>query len=84
TTTTSTEPTTGGDNVYGDADLDGEVKMADVIKVMCYSSNAAMFPLEGQGYDNCDVYQRGDGVTLSDALSIQKKVAQVIDVLPES
>ncbi len=70
--------------VYGDADLDGEVKMADVIRVMCYSSNEEMFPLEDEALNNCDVYQRGDGVTLSDALSIQKKVAQVIEELPES
>ncbi|MBR6791609.1 MAG: endo-1,4-beta-xylanase [Ruminococcus sp.] len=70
--------------VYGDADLDGEVKMADVIKIMCYSSNKELFPLSAQALDNCDVYQRGDGVTLSDALSVQKKVAQVIDTLPES
>lgn len=79
-----TTDTTGGDIVYGDATLDGEVKMDDVIKVMCYSSNAALYPLEDQAKNNCDVYQRGDGVTLSDALSIQKKVAQVIEVLPES
>ncbi len=74
----------GSGIVYGDADLDGEVKMADVIKIMCYSSNKELYPLGQQALDNCDVYQRGDGVTLSDALSVQKKVAQVIDTLPES
>ncbi|MBQ9957330.1 MAG: cellulase family glycosylhydrolase, partial [Ruminococcus sp.] len=84
TTTTTTQPTTEGDIVYGDADLDGEVKMADVIKVMCYGCNAELFPLEAQALNNCDVYQRGDGVDVSDALSIQKKVAQAIDSLPES
>ncbi len=83
TTTTVTEPSEGG-IVYGDADLDGDVKMADVIKVMCYASNAELYPLDEEAKNNCDVYQRGDGVTLSDALSIQKKVAQVIEVLPES
>ena len=58
--------------------------MADVIKVMCYASNKESYPLDAQALLNCDVYQRGDGVTLSDALSIQKSVAQVIDKLPES
>lgn len=75
----------GDDNIlYGDADLDGDVKMSDVIKVMCYSCNEEKFPLDGVGYNNADVYQRGDGVDVSDALSIQKKVAQIIDTLPES
>ena len=58
--------------------------MADVIKVMCYASNKTMYPLDAQALNNCDVYQRGDGVDISDALSIQKKVAQIIEVLPES
>lgn len=88
-TTESTEATvttlpTSGDIVYGDADFDGEVKMNDVIKIMSHASNKEAYPLEEQAKNNCDVYQRGDGITLSDALSIQKKVAQMIDTLPES
>jgi len=70
--------------IYGDADLDGEVKMSDVIKVMCYASNKQAYPLDEEALNNCDVYQRGDGVDTSDALSIQKKVAQLIETLPES
>ncbi len=87
TTTTATEPDTTpsiGEVVYGDADLDGDVKMADVVRVMCYASNKEAFPLSEQALANCDVYQRGDGVDVSDALSIQKKIAQVIGSLPES
>ena len=85
----TTQPTTAtttdnGDILWGDADLDGDVKMSDVIRVMCYASNKEAYPIEPQGLKNSDVYQNGDGVTLSDALSIQKKVAQVIDELPES
>ena len=76
----STETTT----VYGDATLDGLVKMDDVVKVMSHASNPGLYPLEDQAKDNADVYQRGDGVDVSDALSIQKKVAQVITTLPES
>jgi len=70
--------------VYGDADLDGFVKMADVIKVMCHASNKEKNPLGEQALFNCDVYQRGDGVDTSDALSIQKKITQIIGALPES
>ncbi|MBE6857120.1 MAG: glycoside hydrolase [Ruminococcus sp.] len=87
TTEPTTEPTTipnEGGIVYGDADLDGEVKMNDVIKVMCYGCNEKLFPLGDEALNNCDVYQRGDGVDVSDALSIQKKVAQAIETLPES
>ncbi|MBR6792179.1 MAG: hypothetical protein IKM49_03555, partial [Ruminococcus sp.] len=66
------------------ADLDGEVKMNDVIKIMSHASNPTAYPLDDEAKNNCDVYQRGDGITLSDALSIQKKVAQMIETLPES
>ncbi len=85
TTTTTTTTTDIPDGVvYGDADLDGDVKMNDVIKIMAHASNQEAYPLEEEARNNCDVYQRGDGITLSDALSIQKKVAQIIDTLPES
>ncbi|MBE6856034.1 MAG: hypothetical protein E7500_01215 [Ruminococcus sp.] len=77
----STEP---AEIVYGDADNDGEVKMNDVIRVMLYSSNSNAYPLDEKALNACDVYQRGDGVTLSDALSIQKMVTQIIRELPES
>lgn len=91
TTTTTVTPSNGdgngdgeGEIVYGDADLDGAVKMSDVVKVMCYSCNEEKFPLEPEALNNTDVYQRGDGVDVSDALSIQKRVSQVITELPES
>lgn len=70
--------------VYGDADLDGSVTIADVVLVMSYASNKEKNPITEQGADNADVYQRGDGISVSDALSIQKKLAQVITELPES
>ncbi|MBE6861859.1 MAG: glycoside hydrolase family 9 [Ruminococcus sp.] len=81
-----TTDTTGGGEVtlWGDANVDGQVKMDDVIKVMMYSANAAKNPITPQGLLNADCYQNGDGVDTSDALSIQKKITQVISVLPES
>ncbi len=82
TTTTTTEPAT--DVVYGDADLDGKVGISDVVKVMMYVANKDANPITEQGLINSDVYGSGDGVFISDALSIQKKVAQMIDTLPES
>lgn len=70
--------------LWGDADLDEKVGISDVVKVMMYVCNKETYPLEAQGAINADVYNNGDGVFISDALSIQKKVAQVIETLPES
>ena len=78
--TTTTPETT----LSGDADLDGKVGISDVVKVMMYVANKEANPLSEQGLINADVYSSGDGVFISDALSIQKKVAQIIDTLPES
>ena len=51
---------------------------------MMYVANKEANPLDEQQLLNADVYNSGDGVFISDALSIQKKVAQIIDTLPES
>ena len=72
------------DTVYGDVDLDGKIGISDVVKVMMYVANKDANPISEQGLINSDVYNNGDGVFISDALSIQKKVAQIIDTLPES
>ena len=89
-TSGSTEPTTvptttsGDVTLWGDADVDGKVGISDVVKVMMYVANKEANPVSAQGLLNADVYDNGDGVFISDALSIQKKVAQIIDTLPES
>lgn len=81
TTEPATEPDTG---LLGDADLSGSVDVNDVVKVMCYSINSTVYSIEPQGLLNADVYQRGDGVTSADAFSIQKKLVNLINELPES
>ena len=70
--------------LWGDADVDGKVGISDVVKVMMYVANKEANPITPQGLINADVYENGDGVFVSDALSIQKKIAQMIDELPES
>ena len=40
--------------------------------------------IDAQGMLNGDVYQTGDGLSVQDALSIQKYLAQIITVLPEA
>lgn len=86
--TTTTTTTTTNNNVsvtlWGDSDLDGKVGISDVVKVMMYVANKDANPISAQGLANSDVYNSGDGVFISDALSIQKKVAQIINSLPEN
>lgn len=70
----------GGSIVYGDAD--GDVTVNDAITVMCYASDSASNTLTDEQLKAADVYQPGDGVTASDAVSIQKYLARMILSLP--
>ncbi|MCM1507747.1 MAG: hypothetical protein NC177_11530 [Ruminococcus flavefaciens] len=49
--------------IYGDANEDGKVTLADAVLVMQALSNPNAYKLTAQGMDNADVYKRGDGVT---------------------
>lgn len=72
------------DFVAGDVNLNGQVDIADAVQIMAYAANPTAAPLEGQALDNADVYQRGDGVGITDAVSIQKYLTKTITSLPES
>ena len=74
----------GDGQVYGDANEDGKVTLADCVAVLQYIANNQKYPLSAQGSDNADVYKRGDGVTAYDALTIQKYDSKIITKLPES
>ncbi len=67
---------------WGDADVDDDVDMDDVVATLCAASGMA--ELSAQGALNADVYQNGDGISVNDAGSIQKYLALQIDELPES
>ena len=87
--TVTTEPvqeTTAGASavIYGDADVDGDVTVADIVKIMTYVSNNEANPLTAEGLNNADVYQRGDGVGINDAVTIQKYLTKIVAELPES
>lgn len=66
--------------LYGDADLDKQVKMNDAVLVMQAISNGDKYGEKGtennkitaQGALNADVYEAGGGLSPMDALSIQK------------
>ncbi len=70
--------------VYGDADVSGEVDINDVVVILIHAANVNASKLSAQGRDNADVYQRGDGVNVLDATSVQKYLSSVIKDLPES
>ena len=91
----TTGPTTGttgdpSDILWGDADLDGVVKMNDVVLIAQSISNGDKYGLEGtddshiteKGQKNADCFDPGSGVTPKDALSIQKFLLNMVE-LPE-
>lgn len=70
--------------LVGDANNDNKITVADAVTILQFVANKDKYNLEGQLLLNADVYNRGDGVTARDALSIQKYDAQLITSLPES
>ena len=84
TTEPTTEPTTGDSFIYGDANSDDLVTVADSILILQYISDGKTYPMTDEQINAADVYLRGDGLNAQDALSIQKFKANQISVLPES
>lgn len=78
TTTTVSTPI-----LYGDANCDGKVTVSDAVLIMLYIGNKDKYPLTPQGKLNADCNNVGDGITVNDALAIQKYDAKAIDSLPE-
>lgn len=80
----TTKPTgsTSTDILYGDANLDGSVDIADAVAVASYVGNSEANALKAQGLINADVQGDGNGVNASDALTIQQYIAGVVKELP--
>ena len=80
------------DNIPGDADLSGDVKMNDAVLIMQAIANKDVYGVEGsdknhiteKGEENGDVYERGKGLSTMDALSVQKLLLEQLSALPES
>ena len=78
--------------VYGDANCDGEVSLADAVLIMQSIANPSKFGADGtdknkitaQGLANADCTGGGDGVTNADALAVQKYMLKIISALPET
>ena len=71
------------ETVYGDVNLDGKITVSDAVAVLQYLANKQKYPLTEEQLNNADVYNRGDSITGSDAIAIQKADAGIV-TLPES
>ena len=85
---TTTTTTSGTGKVptkleYGDANLDGNVTVADAVAILQYIGNKDKYALDEEAKANADCYDPGDGITGKDALAIQKLDAKLIKSLPE-
>lgn len=69
---------------YGDVNFDGKVTIADSLAILQFVANADKYPLNEEAQDRADVFNRGDGITAIDAVSIQKFDTGLISELPES
>ena len=63
---------------YGDANLDGNVSVADAVAIMQFLGNKDKYNLSEDARANADVYNTGDGLTGMDALTIQKVDARLL------
>lgn len=76
----SDQPSSSGKaTLYGDANCDKSVTIADAVLVMQSLSNADEYSLTAQGAINADVVGNNDGITNRDALIIQQVVANTTD-----
>ena len=80
-TTTTTAPETLKPTLYGDANCDGVLTIADAAAIFQYLANPDKYSLSAQGKKNSDVDGKS-GITVSDALTIQLYDAKLIEELP--
>ena len=84
TTKQTVTPAVSGEQLWGDANLDKKVSVADAVAILQSIANKDKYALKPEGEANADVCDNGDGITAKDALSIQKLDAGQISELPES
>lgn len=82
TTTVTTTTTQQTVSMYGDANCDGEVNIADVIAIATYVADPNKNPLTAQGKINADVHMTGNDLNASNALAIQMYLIGVLESLP--
>ena len=76
--TKPTQPSSGDEEIlWGDANVDGKVEIADATLILQYLTNKDEYKLTDKGMKNADCANNGDGVTALDALAIQKMDAGI-------
>jgi hypothetical protein len=80
TTEPTTEPTTKpvADVLWGDANCDGKVTIADAAALFQAIGNGDKYALTAQGAANADVIDNGEGLTIKDGVAIQAVDAGLI------
>ena len=73
----SSEPT--GDRLWGDANEDNDVTIADATAILQAIGNKDKYKLGTEGKLNADVVDNGDGITGTDALAIQMMDAKLVN-----
>ncbi|MDE5936688.1 MAG: leucine-rich repeat protein, partial [Ruminococcus sp.] len=68
--------------LFGDANCDGRVTIADATAIIQYLGNEDEYGLSAQGFVNADCYNPGDGVSGKDANAIKMFEAGLIDSFP--
>ena len=58
--------------LYGDANLDKKVTIADAVAILQHLGNRDKYGLKPEGVINADVFDNGDGLTAKDAYTIQQ------------
>ncbi|MBP3379356.1 MAG: glycoside hydrolase family 9 protein [Ruminococcus sp.] len=71
--TDTPQPSTGdqGDTLWGDANDDGTVDIADATLILQVIGNGDKYKLSAQGAKNADVVDNGGGITAMDSLAVQ-------------
>ncbi len=78
----TTKPDITDNVLYGDANLDKKVTVADAVTILQFIANGDKYKLNDEGRKNADCYAPGDGITAMDALAIQQLDAQILGALP--
>ncbi len=67
------------EEIFGDANCDGVVSMADAASIFQSLGNPDKYALSANGMKNADVIDNGKGITAADAIAVQAVMANVID-----
>lgn len=68
------DETSAARNIKGDANCDGTLSIADVASIYQALGNSDKYSLSEQGLVNADIADNGNGITVNDAIMIQRLI----------